>query len=380
MPQKRKIRFEITPEEMEEFTLKKPKRTKEEQEVEWKVKEQLLEKAHPPVEKYYPIYSDSPNAWQADLMFVRYTNSKKESYSVALLNVININTKFAFSQPTTFKKKEDQGYGSSNPKNKKGAVMIKVFNKSAKLTLQAFEKILSQMKALNAREDFQKKGVHLQIDTLYVDEGGEFQKEFAQYCSNQGVHLVVFPAQAGTKRKMGIVERFNRTLRRYLEFKWAKDKERVWTKLSIQQALPHILEKYNFEKKHTSIRKFQRWTQGLKGKKEQMKRGLLATPFFMSTPAREHQFMKYKKQQRKKTETFYKPQIEKLLKPHIPVRYFLPKDKEEAFHKSGKSTLSTPQVVVDRHQYQQGGKVRVGDSFQLQGTPFRVMPYDVLIR
>ena len=66
--------------------------------------------------------------------------------------------------------------------------------------------------------------------------------------------------------------------------------------------------------------------------------GLKTTPFFMTIPGREAQFMKYKKQQRKKTEKFYAPKIESMLNPNNKSDITQPK---EAFQKSRKSTLST---------------------------------------
>ena len=100
-----------------------------------------------------------------------------------------------------------------------------------------------------------------------------------------------------------------------MEFKWAKDKERQWEKLTIEQALPG---------------KFQRWTQGLKGQRERMKEGLKTTPFFMSIPGRA-QFPNNKKQQRKNTKKFYAPKIVSMLNPNNQVRYYIPNDKQEAF-------------------------------------------------
>ena len=48
------------------------------------------------VKDYYPIYSDNPAQWQADLMFLPYTNAKNETRLPALLCIININNKYAF--------------------------------------------------------------------------------------------------------------------------------------------------------------------------------------------------------------------------------------------------------------------------------------------
>ena len=50
------------------------------------------------VKDYYPIYSDNPGGWQADLMFMPYTNSRNETRLHAILCVININSKYAFAE------------------------------------------------------------------------------------------------------------------------------------------------------------------------------------------------------------------------------------------------------------------------------------------
>ena len=43
--------------------------------------------------QWYPIYADTPNSYQADLMIEPYVNSKGEKILQAILCVININTK-----------------------------------------------------------------------------------------------------------------------------------------------------------------------------------------------------------------------------------------------------------------------------------------------
>ena len=50
------------------------------------------------VKDYYPIYSDNPAQWQADLMFLPYTNAKNETRLHAIFCIININNKYAFAR------------------------------------------------------------------------------------------------------------------------------------------------------------------------------------------------------------------------------------------------------------------------------------------
>ena len=61
----------------------------------------------PDVRAYYPIYSDTPGAWQADLMFIPYTNLKKETRLHAFLCLVNINTKWAFVRQCNYDAKKN---------------------------------------------------------------------------------------------------------------------------------------------------------------------------------------------------------------------------------------------------------------------------------
>ena len=54
------------------------------------------------VKEYYPIFSDNPTQWQADLMFLPYTNAKNETRLHAIFCVININNKYAFARVLPF--------------------------------------------------------------------------------------------------------------------------------------------------------------------------------------------------------------------------------------------------------------------------------------
>ena len=70
------------------------------------------------VKDYYPIYSDNPGGWQADLMFLPYTNSRNETRLHAILCVIHINSKYAFARMLPFTSKRggrDADYDPSAP-------------------------------------------------------------------------------------------------------------------------------------------------------------------------------------------------------------------------------------------------------------------------
>ena len=233
------------------------------------------------------------------------------------------------------------------------------------------------MESMNETEEFKKKKVHLKMDALYINAGNEFRGVFGTFCAEQGIHIVVIDPNEGSKRRIGVVERFNRTLRRYFEFQWAKDKAESFRKLDIPHALPKVLSLYNFEKKHTGIRKFQRWTQGLEGNKEQMQKGLVATPFFMSTPGKEKQYQEFKEEKRDRMNDLYGAEIERMQEPGSKIRYFLRNKEKNAFYKSGKATVSVPFAVEGKHQYSTSGQEKSGDSFRLSGSAMRVTSFFV---
>jgi hypothetical protein len=377
----RQVLLSFDPELLARSVVKKPKLSNHQKEIQAQVKEELLRVPHPKVDKYYPIYSDTPHAWQADLMFVRYTNSRNESYSVSLLNLVNINTRFAYSQPIDFKKasREEEAYGSRTKKDQGGAVMLKVKHKTAKQVLAAFKNILARMERDNQSELFKTHDVNMQVQTLYADKGGEFGGEFAQYCTDHKIHLVVFDPNEGSKRRLGIVERFNRTLRQLMSFQYLTNEKSKLRKLTIPQLLPQLLQIYNFQNKHLGVREFQRYAFGKEGKKDQMPKNFQATPFWMSWPGNEGHMVTYKQAKREMTEAHYAPIIKRLQSHKANIRFFL-QNTDKPFIKSGVSNLSHSHPVSGRHVYQQGGTTQSGDAFQLEGTRKRVLPYDVIFR
>ena len=49
--------------------------------------------------------------------------------------------------------------------------------------------------------------------TIYTDEGQEFGKQFDLFCESRHIHHTRFGPTTGKKTRLGIIERFNRTLR-----------------------------------------------------------------------------------------------------------------------------------------------------------------------
>ena len=136
---------------------------------------------------YYPIYSDTPGAWQADLMFIPYTNLKKETRLHAFLCLVNINTKWAFVRQCNYdaKKNNDPDFKArgANQKVSVGAggeaygITIDGNAKSAQKTMTQFQNIFEE-DVPKAEEEVRKdigtfKG--FEFKTIYTDDGGEFK-------------------------------------------------------------------------------------------------------------------------------------------------------------------------------------------------------------
>ena len=107
------------------------------------------------VKDYYPIYSDNPAQWQADLMFLPYTNAKNETRLHAIFCVININNKYAFARVLPFTAKRgvvDTEYNPSEPLDETGerGVNINGQRYEVKVKGQAYSqaKVVSAFRAI----------------------------------------------------------------------------------------------------------------------------------------------------------------------------------------------------------------------------------------
>ena len=108
--------------ESEGWVKKKAKKNVVPEEIKEQVKKDT-ETVRPDVRAYYPIYSDTKGAWQADLMFIPYTNSPKETRLHAFLCMVNINTKWAFVRQCNFDAKKNNG-ANFTPKNSNQKVSV----------------------------------------------------------------------------------------------------------------------------------------------------------------------------------------------------------------------------------------------------------------
>jgi hypothetical protein len=239
---------------------------------------ETLRKSYPDVKKFYPIYSDTPDAWQADLTFFW---EKAEDYidlpkpppkkkgkgkkvekkkgrprknpiiprlKIAVLCVINVNTRFAFAEVTEFTPQEIQDIEESKKsfatQQKLNVEVIKGSNKTPDKVLAAFKKILKDMKELKGRKLMDEsgmkgyvtkvKGINFKVKTLYTDEGSEFKGSFHSFCKTAKIHHVMFTPSTGTKRRLGIVERFNRTLKDLVEQKRTEQTQLKKTQPSVK--------------------------------------------------------------------------------------------------------------------------------------------------
>jgi len=123
---------------------------------------------------FYPIVSHFKNhRWQADLMDVSRDSHKNQGITF-LLNVIDVYTRYAYIQPLKTKTKSN--------------------------IIKAFKIILNVAKP----------------EILMTDAGSEFiSNEFKKLMKDQGINHQI--AEVADHNRMGVVERFNRTFRGYLE-------------------------------------------------------------------------------------------------------------------------------------------------------------------
>ena len=143
---------------------------------------------------YPPIRAPSIGYYQADLLEVPRGGAYNKQVRY-LLNVIDIYSRKAFSQPIT--------------------------RKTAENTLQAFKK-------MNLKN----------IKSIQTDDGNEFSGAFARYLKDNCIpHRVVY---AGRKNIQGIVERFNQTLRNLIERYKLVMNTNKWINM-----LPFLIENYN---------------------------------------------------------------------------------------------------------------------------------------
>ena len=218
--------------------------------------------------------------------------------------------------------------------------------------------------------------------------------DFKKYCHSNDIGLVVFRPSDGTKRRLGVVERFNRTLKGYMYLDWERASRQGQRKLTVPELLIKVLKEYNWVHKHTGITKFGRWSQGY-GKGDAMPRGTKWTPLTMLLEGMEEAFQQHQEEKREETEDYYHDTIQRMTLPRSQrpkVRYYKKLDSTrygvfgDKFQNRGGGNMSKAVDIMPRHRYtNHGGKTNhataQGDSFALSdtmgGRHIRVLPYDV---
>jgi hypothetical protein len=339
----------------------------------------LFQAKRKPVKEYYPIYDDSTGAggWQADLMFMNYTTKQNNSRRHTFLCLININTKYAFVRQLIFNrsnpKKEEDELWKRGKKNAPGTT-----NASLKTAVNCRTALKNIIDIDMAREErhMQEKGPKeeakdmFNVEVIYTDEGNEFKAEFDQFCREREIRHVVFKPGEGKKTRLGIVERFNRTLREYYK-KWCDDNPNA--NHYFPNVLPKVLEIYNRQKDHKGVRKGMKDSIG----GERLKYGMEATPMAMmlnmeKDPKVNDRYIMGKKWRTQRADKEWKHDIAKL-KRKPRVRFFKNVlDPKEQFVKSGDGNLSNIHNVI--------GQNPRGKSWKLDNkTGMKLLPYDLHI-
>jgi hypothetical protein len=118
--------------------------------------------------EYLPIYSETPYSFQIDLTFFPRYATRNKNYSV-LFTAINVNSRYAYA--------------------------YKGKNKSMSTILEFMEKMEQ----------------HTPINSITCDEGTEFNnKKFLSFCNSNNITIYFVK---GDSHKLGIINRFHRTLK-----------------------------------------------------------------------------------------------------------------------------------------------------------------------
>jgi hypothetical protein len=327
--------------------------------------------------KWYPVFADQPNSYQADLMFEKISNSKGIKILQALLCVININTRYAFVVPVQYTVNYKKEYDSAwTPDNK--TKNIPVSNKEAGKVLNALKDVIRAMRGeqeiLNDALGLENEVV-FKMDRLYTDEGGEFKGVFHAFLENptpvpidngeiavDPVSHFVFKKSEGSKRRMSIVERFIRTFRRLLE----KQKVMNPQLTRLVDRIPEALDLYNRYLNHRSIETFLRHLEGNDTFEDSERRFF---PAMMMFPGIEEKYIEYMRKRFQDVEEFYSGKINEILDKR-DVKYFKRNWETDIFGKAGGSTLKAGNVSQRNDR---------GPSFKFNDTTQKYLPYEIVL-
>lgn len=141
---------------------------------EWIKKQSVYQKNYKPVVKkeFKPIYSDTPFSFQIDLTFIPQYKTINNNYCV-LFTAININTRYAYA--------------------------YSMKDKSMKNIMEVMKKFMNESV----------------INSITCDYGTEFNNtEFKEFCDKENIILYFV---LNDSHKLGIINRFHRTLKELLQ-------------------------------------------------------------------------------------------------------------------------------------------------------------------
>ena len=233
--------------------------------------------------------------------------------------------------------------------------------------------------------------------TIYTDEGQEFGKQFDLFCESRNIHHTKFGPTTGKKTRLGIVERFNRTLRE-LYYEHIKTIPRDNQNHYFTTVIPQILQIYNRSRNHSTIEQFEKWKRGMKPS-EKFPKGFVFTPKYMMRGMNNMEWIDWKKEQTDKVADIYKDEeIFLNSNPKPKASYYkgiinikkgrngTPYQMRDAFGKGTEGTYSKPYQILQKNVNKNHwtGEVRDAHSFLLQsdkappgeGT-LRLMAYDL---
>ena len=165
---------------------------------EWHSKQQAIQQTTKKIKSkkdFLPIYSETPHAYQLDLTFFPKYKKQNKGFEV-LFTAININTRFAFAYAC--KSKE----------------------------------------IINILEAMKKMASKTEINTITCDKGSEYiNKEFKKFCDKHDIELYYVKDDS---HKMGIINRFHRTLKEKLTQYFVANNTVNWV-----EVIDDIVENYN---------------------------------------------------------------------------------------------------------------------------------------
>ena len=145
--------------------------------------------------QFLPIYSDIPNNYQIDLTFFPRYKKENKGYWV-LFTAININTRYSYAY-----------YGKDKEK----------------------QTILDMLKLMHGKTE---------INAITCDEGKEFNnKIFLEYCDKNDIVIYFVKDDS---HKLGIINRFHRTIKDKLKYYFSDDDTLNWVSV-----IDDIIKNYN---------------------------------------------------------------------------------------------------------------------------------------